>query len=164
MDPNFYQVLHIIGISMVFLGYGALLARSMAAPENVSVRKLGSITSGIGLTLILVAGCALISKLGHSFTDTWILVKFVIWLILGALVVLINRKPQLAMLLWCLLIALGATAAIMVYVMRYSVAWRKMLLFWNFCLNCVLSFVFIPHFSNAPVAQLDRAPDYESGG
>ena len=124
MDPNFYQVLHIIGISMVFLGYGALLARSMAAPDNVSVRKLGSITSGIGLTLILVAGFGLISSplMGLNFTDTWILVKFVIWLILGGLIVLINRKPQLAMLLWCLLIALGATAAIMVYVVRFSAA------------------------------------------
>jgi hypothetical protein len=122
MDTSFYQVLHIIGISMVFLGYGALLARSMVAPDNVSVRKLGSITSGIGLTLILVAGFGLIPKLGHSITDTWILVKFVIWLILGGLIVLINRKPQLAMLLWCLLIALGATAAIMVYVVRFSAA------------------------------------------
>ena len=124
MDPNFCQVLHIVGISMVFLGYGALLARSMAAPDNVSVRKLGSITSGIGLTLILVAGFGLISSplMGLNFTDTWILVKFVIWLILGGLIVLINRKPQLAMLLWCLLIALGATAAIMVYVVRFSAA------------------------------------------
>jgi hypothetical protein len=120
MDPNFYQVLHIVGISMVFLGYGALLARSMLVPENVSVRKLGSITSGIGLLVIFVAGFGLISKLGHSFTDTWVLVKFVIWLVLGGLIVLINRKPQLAMLLWCLLIALAATAAIMVYVVRFS--------------------------------------------
>ena len=122
MDPNFYQVLHIIGISMVFLGYGALLARSMAAPDNVSVRKLGSITSGIGLLLILVAGFGLVAKLGYNYTETWILVKFVIWLILGGLIVLINRKPQLAMLLWCLLIALSATAAIMVYVVRFSAA------------------------------------------
>jgi|TARA_Y100000385_G_scaffold253596_1_gene277832 hypothetical protein len=120
MDPNFYQVLHIVGISMVFLGYGALLARSMLVPENVSVRKLGSITSGIGLLVIFVAGFGLISKLGHSFTDTWVLVKFVIWLVLGGLIVLINRKPQLALLLWCLLIALAATAAIMVYVVRFS--------------------------------------------
>lgn len=122
MDPNFYQVLHIVGISMVFLGYGALLARSMLAPENVSVRKLGSITSGIGLLVIFVAGFGLISKLGHSFTDTWVLVKFVIWLVLGGLIVLINRKPQLAMVLWCLLIALAATAAIMVYSVRFSVS------------------------------------------
>ena len=122
MDPNFYQVLHIIGISMVFLGYGALLARSMAAPENVSVRKLGSITSGIGLLLILVAGFGLVAKLGYNYTENWILVKFVIWLLLGGLIVLINRKPQLAMLLWCLLIAMSATAAIMVYVVRFSAA------------------------------------------
>ena len=122
MDPNFYQVLHLVGISMVFLGYGALLTRSMLAPENVSVRKLGSITSGIGLLVIFVAGFGLISKLGHSFTDTWVLVKFVIWLVLGGLIVLINRKPQLAMLLWCLLIALAATAAIMVYIVRFSVS------------------------------------------
>ena len=120
MYPSFYQVLHIVGISMVFLGYGALLARSMAAPENVSIRKLGSITSGIGLLLILVAGFGLIPKLGHSYTETWILVKLIIWLLLGGLIVLINRKPQLAMLLWCLLIALSATATIMVYVVRFS--------------------------------------------
>ena len=120
MDPSFYQVLHIVGISMVFLGYGALLARSMAAPENVSIRKLGSTTSGIGLLLILIAGFGLIPKLGHSYSETWILVKLIIWLILGGLIVLINRKPQLAMLLWCLLIALSATATIMVYVVRFS--------------------------------------------
>ena len=120
MDTSFYQVLHIVGISMVFLGYGALLARSMAAPENVSIRKLGSITSGIGLLLILVAGFGLIPKLGHSYTETWILVKLIIWLLLGGLIVLINRKPHLAMLLWCLLIALSATATIMVYVVRFS--------------------------------------------
>ena len=122
MEPNFYQVLHIVGISMVFLGYGALLARSMAAPENVSVRKLGSITSGIGLLLILVAGFGLVAKLGYNYTENWILVKLVIWLLLGGLIVLINRKPQLAMLLWCLLIALSAIAAIMVYVVRFSAA------------------------------------------
>jgi len=119
MASNYYQVIHIIGISMVFLGYGALLARSIAAPENVSVRKLGSITSGIGLVLIFVAGFGLISKLGYSFTDTWILVKFAIWLALGGLIVLINRKPQLAMMLWWLLIALGALAAMMVYIVRF---------------------------------------------
>ena len=118
MSPNVYQVLHIVGILMVFLGYGALLARSMAAPDNVSVRKLGSITSGIGLLLILIAGFALISKLGYSFAAPWLIMKMLIWLALGGLIVLINRKPQFAVFLWFLLIALGATAAIMVYVVR----------------------------------------------
>lgn len=104
---------------MVFLGYGALLARSMAAPGNVSVRKLGSITSGIGLLLILVAGFGMISKLGYSFTEPWLIIKFIIWLALGGLIVLINRKPALAVPLWWTLIALGALAAIMVYIVRF---------------------------------------------
>ena len=119
MNPNIYQVLHVVGILMLFLGYGALLARSMAAPDNVSVRKLGSITSGVGLLLILVAGFGLISKLGHSFVAPWLIVKMVIWLALGGLIVLINRKPQLAVMLWWLLIALGAIAASMVYIVRF---------------------------------------------
>jgi hypothetical protein len=119
MNPQIYQVLHVVGILMLFLGYGALLARSMAAPDNVSVRKLGSITSGIGLLLILVAGFALISKIGYSFSAPWLIVKMVIWLALGGLIVLINRKPQLAVTLWWLLIALGAIAASMVYVVRF---------------------------------------------
>ncbi|MBC8189107.1 MAG: hypothetical protein H8E75_01575 [Puniceicoccaceae bacterium] len=119
MNPNIYQVLHVVGILMLFLGYGALLARSMAAPDNISVRKLGSITSGVGLLLILVAGFGLISKLGHSFVAPWLIVKMVIWLALGGLIVLINRKPQLAVMLWWLLIALGAVAASMVYIVRF---------------------------------------------
>lgn len=119
MNPQIYQVLHAVGILMVFLGYGALLARSMAAPDNVSVRKLGSITSGIGLVLILVAGFAMISKFGYSFTAPWLIVKMLVWLALGGLIVLINRKPQLALMLWWLLLALGAIAVIMVYIVRF---------------------------------------------
>ena len=119
MNPNIYQVIHIVGIAMVFLGYGALLARSMAAPDNVSVRKLGSITSGIGLLLILVAGFGLISNIGYSFTAPWLIVKMLVWLVLGGLIVLINRKPQLAVTIWWLLIALGAIATSMVYIVRF---------------------------------------------
>jgi len=120
MPAHIYSVLHIIGILMVFLGYGALLARSMAAPDNTSVRKLGSITSGIGLLLIFIAGFGMISKIGYSFTEPWILVKFIIWLTLGGLIALINRKPALASVLWCSLIGLGALAAVMVYIVRLS--------------------------------------------
>lgn len=100
---------------MVFMGYGALLARSLAKSENKSVKKLGSITSGIGLILILVAGFGLIAKMGYSMTTPWILVKLVVWLILGGLIALINRLPGLAWLLWWVLIALGGVAAYMVY-------------------------------------------------
>lgn len=100
---------------MVFTGYGALIARSLSSTEHAGVKKLGSITSGVGLLLIFVAGFGLISKMGYSFATPWILVKLVIWLILGGLIAMINRKPQLAGTFWWVLIGLGGLAAIMVY-------------------------------------------------
>jgi hypothetical protein len=119
MSPSVYQILHITGIIMLFMGYGALLARSMCGSDNASVRKLGSITSGIGLLLILIAGFGLITKMGYSFTAPWLIVKMVIWLALGGLIVLINRKPELAKALWWGILSLGLIAAIMVYFVRF---------------------------------------------
>ncbi|MEM8866726.1 MAG: hypothetical protein AAGC73_00505 [Verrucomicrobiota bacterium] len=115
MPAYIYHILHILGLLMIFTGYGALLARSIAGSDNPGLRKLGSITSGIGLVLVLVAGFALISKMGYAFTQGWILVKLVIWLILGGLIAVINRKAELAGTLWWVLIGLGGLAAIMVY-------------------------------------------------
>jgi hypothetical protein len=116
MNPAIYHVLHFVGILMLFLGYGALLGRSMVGSDDAKVKKLGSITSGIGLVLMIVAGFGLMSKLyGNSF-EPWIIAKIVIWVVLGGLVALINRKPALAVTLWWGLIALGALAAVMVYI------------------------------------------------
>jgi hypothetical protein len=115
MPPYIYHILHTTGIIMLFLGYGALLGRSLAGSDDAKVKKLGSITSGVGLLLMFVAGFALISKMGYSFTTPWIIVKIVIWVALGGLIALINRKPALATVLWWALIALGAIASIMVY-------------------------------------------------
>jgi uncharacterized membrane protein len=101
---------------MLFLGYGALLARSMSGSDDAGVKKLGSITSGIGLLLMFIAGFALISKIGYSFTTPWILIKLVIWIALGGLIALINRKPECAKGLWWALIGLGFLGSLMVYV------------------------------------------------
>ncbi len=119
MPHYIYQILHITGILMVFMGYGALLARALSGSDNACVKKLGSITSGIGLVLILVAGFGLVTKMGYSFTAPWLIVKLVIWLALGGLIAIINRKPGLACKLWWVLLALGATAAVMVYYVKF---------------------------------------------
>lgn len=115
MSPTVYHILHFVGILMLFLGYGALLGRSIAGSDDARVKKLGSITSGIGLLLMIVAGFGLIAKLyGNSF-EPWMIAKIVIWVVLGGLIALINRKPALGVALWWGLIALGALAAVMVY-------------------------------------------------
>ena len=120
MPIYIYQILHITGIMLLFLGCGALLARSLSGSSNARLKKLGSTTSGIGLLLILVAGFALISKQGHSFTDIWLIVKLAIWLDIAVLISFINRKPAAAAWLWWALLGLGALAAVMVYVRPFS--------------------------------------------
>ena len=115
MPANFYSLLHLIGVLMVFIGNGSLIGLAISKVENPEVKKLGAITSGIGLVLLLVAGFSLIAKLGYSYTSTWIVVKMIIWLLLGSLVAFINRKPEWAKLLWWITLLLGLIAVLMVY-------------------------------------------------
>ena len=169
MPPTLYQILHITGAVMVFLAYGALLGRSLSGDDSHRIRKLGAITSGIGLLLMLVAGFALISKIGYAFTEPWLLIKMGIWVALGGMVVLINRAPQLGGILWWVLVILGMTAAAMVYVKPFqktisAADERGSETPKNSVLIPDRGFVFLPVSPDAPVAQLDRAPDYGSGG
>ena len=115
MPVNFYSLLHLTGILMVFIGNGSLIGLAISKVDNPEVKKLGAITSGIGLALLLVAGFGLITKLGYSYTSTWIVVKMIIWLLLGSLVAFINRKPKWAKLLWWITLLLGLIAVLMVY-------------------------------------------------
>ena len=115
MSPQFYHLLHLAGVIMLFMGYGALLGRSLAGSDDVRVRRMGSITSGVGLLLMLVAGFGLLAKLYGNTFHGWVIAKIVIWLALGGLIVVINRKPSAALLLWWVTLALGLLGVIFVY-------------------------------------------------
>ena len=115
MPAYIYHILHLIGILMLFMGYGALLGRSMASSDHAGVKKLGSITSGIGLVLIIIAGFGLMAKVYSNSFLPWMMVKLAIWVILGGLIALINRKPALATTLWWTILGLGSLSIILVY-------------------------------------------------
>ena len=118
MAPNVYSFLHLSGILMIFLGYGALIGLALSKTANPALKKLGAITSGIGLLLVLVAGFGLIAKLGYSYSSPWILIKLIVWLLFGSLIALINRKPQWAKALWWITLLLGAIAVYSVYFLK----------------------------------------------
>lgn len=113
MRTQIYQVLHFLGIFMIFLGYGGLIVRAVTDPANKRLRKLGAITSGIGLFLVLLGGFGLLARLGYGW-PLWILVKVVIWVALGALIAVINRKPELSGTTWWGTLLLGLVAILMV--------------------------------------------------
>ncbi|MEX0330527.1 MAG: hypothetical protein AB3N64_03805 [Puniceicoccaceae bacterium] len=113
MPQQFYQIIHLTGIFMIFLGYGGLIIRSVTGTESKDIRRLGAITSGLGLVLSLVGGFGLLAKLNYGW-PVWVLIKIAIWVILGAMIVVINRKPRLSQELWWSTIVLGVISLLMV--------------------------------------------------
>jgi hypothetical protein len=113
MPHQIYQIIHLTGIFMIFIAYGGLIIRSAVGSDNKDIRRLGAMTSGIGLLLSLVGGFGLLARLNYGWPG-WIIVKVVIWVALGGLIVLINRKPQMAQILWWMTILLGVVALLMV--------------------------------------------------
>ena len=108
-----YKVIHILGVLFVFTSLGALMLASQAAVERGAL-KLAGMTHGIALILVLVAGFGTAAKLGLPNPGAWPLwlwIKVTVWLVLGGIIVLIRRSPQLVGLLWWLLPLLGGIAA-----------------------------------------------------
>ncbi len=66
--------------------------------------------------LALVAGFGLMGRLGTGM-QTWITAKIVLWLVVGAYMSVIVRKPDLSKVHWFVLLVLGATGA---YVALYK--------------------------------------------
>ena len=97
---------------MVFLSLGGLIVRSLTNSEDKGLKKLASITNGVGLLLALVGGFGWIAKMKVGF-PLWIILKLVIWVIFGGLIAVVNRKPEACKALWWVIIVLGITAAVL---------------------------------------------------
>lgn len=110
MSYEFYKVLHVVGVLMVFAAVGAnLVIASMKDASSTFKQEIG-ITHGIGLLLAIVAGFAIIAKLGLAFKG-WVLVKMLIWLFFGGVTAIAARKPDLVKPLWFASILIGLLAA-----------------------------------------------------
>lgn len=113
MRSQIYQIIHLTGVLMVFIAYGGLIVRSATGSNDKGIRRLGALTSGIGLFLILLGGFGLLAVLNYGW-PLWILIKAAIWFALGGMIALINRKPEYSQLSWWSTILLGVLALLMV--------------------------------------------------
>ena len=111
MSLAFYKVLHLFGFGLLFAGIGGLCALSIAGADSPKARKLASILHGASLVIVLIAGFGLLAKLGiGAAIPLWIWLKILIWLALGAAIVVLKRAPQYAAALFIALPILGAIA------------------------------------------------------
>lgn len=112
MSYQFYKIIHVLGIMLVFLAFGglAVVGLSSDASRLKPARTLLASFHGVGMLLLLVAGFGLIAKLGGGFPG-WMIAKVVIWLVLGASVVVFRKKPDAGKPMLIVLPILGLIAA-----------------------------------------------------
>jgi NAD/NADP transhydrogenase beta subunit len=115
MSLQTYHLLHLLGLILVFVGFGGLLSSEGA--------KKAMKWHGIGLVISLVSGFGMAAKYSKLlppeapsyYTQPWVIAKFALWLVLGFLPVLAKRRivsPQIVVLI---AIFVGTTLAYLGY-------------------------------------------------
>jgi hypothetical protein len=113
MSYPLFKVLHLLGVFLLFAALGAAVLRAYAAgqaPARDRGTKLVAISHGLALVILLVTGFGILGMLKLGVPG-WAWAKLVVWLVMGALAVVIRRAPSAAGWLWWLLPALGLVAA-----------------------------------------------------
>ena len=113
MSYEFYKIIHLTGIVLLFCGLVGLLTLKMAGAEVTGkVKKLVFVAHGIGAFLVLLGGFGLLARLNLAQNiPNWAYAKILIWLIAGGSIALVKRKGQLGWPIFIGLMALFVTAA-----------------------------------------------------
>lgn len=109
-----YKVVHILGVFLLIGGLGALWAMAASATDESrrAARKLLLAVQGVAMFLILLAGFGMLARLGISGSwPLWVWIKIAIWILLGALPVLLRRPARPIGPVFFLIPALGVLAA-----------------------------------------------------
>ena len=93
-----YKILHLLGLALVMLGLGGACFHALNGGDRESNQKRGLVAAlhGTGLLLLIVAGFGMLAKQKLGMPG-WIHPKLLIWLLLGAALPVLNRKPASAM-------------------------------------------------------------------
>lgn len=119
---DFYEILHIIGIAMLFVAIGGVAthAANGGTKAGSQTRPLMGTMHGLGALLILVGGFGMLARMGFQHGANfpgWLWVKLIIWVILSAIVLLPYRRPALAK---PFLVVLPLLAGVAVYMALYK--------------------------------------------
>ncbi len=114
MSPVIYQVIHLL--SLLTLTAGAFYAFS-GAPET---KKKVLMITGIASVLMLVSGFGLLSKLHGNQVSSWVVLKFIAWLGVSALMGIGYRKRDKACLFMGLIGAFLFLGIFTVYYLRFK--------------------------------------------
>jgi hypothetical protein len=108
MSLVFYKVVHIFGFALLLAALGGMVSEAAAGATSPRWRSLSAL-HGVALVLVLLSGFGMLAKLGGGFPG-WVIAKLLIWLALGAAVVLVRRAARSSVALWLGLSVLAAAA------------------------------------------------------
>jgi hypothetical protein len=113
MPYEVYRVLHLFSAFLLFTSLGGLAVRGMIGDAaGPTARKLGAITHGVAMFLVLLGGFGMLARLGMtSGLPGWIHAKLTIWVLLAAAVMIPKRFPHLSRPLFLIAPVLGGLAA-----------------------------------------------------
>lgn len=112
-----YRLLHFVGVFALYLAIGGLFLHALNGGTKASNdnRKLVAITHGVAMFVVLLGGFGMLATFQRAGIATshspWVIAKFVIWAVMGAMIAIPYRVPSLARPLWLLLPLVGGLAA-----------------------------------------------------
>lgn len=109
-----YKALHLFGVMLTVAALAGMAVHAANGGTRAAslTRRLTTAAHGTGLLLVLVAGFGMLARLGLSAAAGWVMIKLVIWLVLGGLAVLPYRRPQFSRAIFMLVPLLAAAAGI----------------------------------------------------
>ncbi len=112
MSYEFYKLIHLVGIILLFSGLAGLITIRMSEGRlDGKVKGFVHITHGTGLLLILISGFGLLARLGlMRDIPNWVFGKLLIWVVMGGIIALVKRKGHIGWPMFFLLLALFIVA------------------------------------------------------
>lgn len=113
MPQAIYLLIHLIGIFMLLLALGGAILHAMNGGTRSTNprRREVALSHGFGMLFTLIGGFGALAKMGiHWPLPMWVILKFIIWVLLGAMLGWIYMKPQTAKLHWLITVLLAASA------------------------------------------------------
>jgi uncharacterized membrane protein SirB2 len=93
MDYLSYKAFHIVSIVILFISFGFLVATSVGG-SSPQLKKWSLISHGVSWVLVLISAFGLVGALGlEKDFPNWAKGKFFVWILLGAMVYPIKKRP-----------------------------------------------------------------------
>ncbi len=112
MPFDFYKVLHVMGLMMLFSSLGAAIIFYASGSVVKTYKLLISVFHGLGLVLLLVSGFGMLARMGGGMImPAWVHPKLLVWVLMGGALFAIKKKANWSTVWWLSILSLGLVAA-----------------------------------------------------